>query len=83
MESFKQLFKSDTQTKTIPVVIMTSSKEERDLMAGHNLEANSDIQKPIDFEQFWEMVKTVGLYWLVVNQLPVLDDSRPSAGRAQ
>jgi DNA-binding response OmpR family regulator len=67
MEVLKQV-KSDPRTKTIPVVIMTSSKEERDLVSGYNLGANSYIQKPVDFDQFRETVKSVGLYWLVTNQ---------------
>jgi two-component system, response regulator len=67
MAVLKQV-KSDPRTKTIPVVIMTSSKEERDLVAGYNLGANSYIQKPVDFDQFRETVKSVGLYWLVTNQ---------------
>jgi CheY-like chemotaxis protein len=62
--------KSDPHTKSIPVVILTSSKEERDLVDGYNLGANSYIQKPVDFEQFRKVVKTVGLYWLVVNEPP-------------
>ena len=69
MEVLRQA-KSDPRTKTIPVVIMTSSKEERDLVAGYNLGANSYIQKPVDFDQFRETVKSVGLYWLVTNQPP-------------
>jgi len=67
MEVLKQV-KSDPRTRTIPIVIMTSSKEERDLVAGYNLGANSYIQKPVDFDQFRETVKSVGLYWLVINQ---------------
>ncbi|MGC1435817.1 MAG: response regulator [Terriglobales bacterium] len=67
LEVVKQV-KSDPRTKTIPVVIMTSSKEERDLVASYHLGANSYIQKPVDFDQFREVVKTVGLYWLVINQ---------------
>jgi two-component system response regulator len=67
MEVLKQI-KSDPRTKTIPVVIMTSSKEERDLVNGYNLGANSYIQKPVDFDQFRETVKTAGLYWLLINQ---------------
>jgi two-component system, response regulator len=67
MEVLKQV-KGDPRTKTIPVVIMTSSKEERDLVGGYNLGANSYIQKPVDFDQFRETVKSVGLYWLVINQ---------------
>ena len=74
--------KSDPRTKVIPVVIMTSSKEERDLVASYNLGANSYIQKPVDFEQFRETVKTVGLYWLVINQPPVVEDSQKLAGLA-
>jgi CheY-like chemotaxis protein len=74
MKVLKQV-KSDPRTKVIPVVIMTSSKEERDLVASYNLGANSYIQKPVDFNQFRETVKTVGLYWLVINQPPVLENS--------
>ena len=67
MEVLRQA-KSDSRTKTIPFVVMTSSKEERDLVAGYNLGANSYIQKPVDFDQFRKTVKSVGLYWLVINQ---------------
>jgi two-component system response regulator len=67
MEVLKQV-KSDPRTKSIPVIILTSSKEERDLVSGYNLGANSYIQKPVDFDQFRETVKSVGLYWLVINQ---------------
>jgi DNA-binding response OmpR family regulator len=79
MEVLKQI-KSDARTKTTPVVIMTSSKEERDLVAGYNLGANSYIQKPVDFDQFRETVKTVGLYWLVINQLAPVNGVRELAG---
>jgi len=81
MEVLKQI-KSDLRTRTIPVVIMTSSKEERDLVAGYNLGANSYIQKPVDFDQFRETVKSVGLYWLVINQPPVVEDSQNLARMA-
>jgi len=67
LEVLKQV-KNDPRTKTIPVVIMTSSKEERDLVNSYHLGANSYIQKPVDFDQFRETVKSVGLYWLVINQ---------------
>lgn len=60
--------KGDPRTSTIPVVILTSSKEDRDLVRGYELGVNSYIQKPVDFDQFRETVKTAGLYWLVVNQ---------------
>ena len=63
--------KADERTKLIPVVVVTSSKEERDVMNGYSLEANSYIQKPVDFDQFRETVKRIGLYWLVTNQRPV------------
>jgi CheY-like chemotaxis protein len=72
MEVLKRL-KGDPHTKTIPVVILTSSKEERDLVNTYGLGANSYIQKPVDFDQFRETVKNVGLYWLVINQPPVPD----------
>ncbi len=70
LQVLKQV-KSDPRTRTIPVVIMTSSKEERDLIEGYHAGVNSFIQKPVDFEQFRATVKTLGMYWLVVNQLPV------------
>lgn len=81
MEVLKQV-KSDPRTRTIPVVIMTSSKEARDLVASYNLGANSYIQKPVDFDQFREAVKTVGLYWLVINQPPVVGSSQQLVGVA-
>jgi CheY-like chemotaxis protein len=72
MEVLKQV-KSDPRTKTIPIVIMTSSKEERDLVASYKLGVNSYIQKPVDFDQFRETVKSIGLYWLVINQpVPIM-----------
>jgi two-component system, response regulator len=69
LQVLKQL-KSDPRTKRIPVVILTTSNEERDLVESYNLGANSFIQKPVDFEQFRAAVKSLGLYWLVVNQSP-------------
>jgi two-component system response regulator len=60
--------KSDPLTKFIPVVILTSSKEERDLVRSYDLGVNSYIQKPVDFDQFRKLVIQVGLYWLVTNQ---------------
>ena len=79
MEVLKRL-KSDPRTKTIPVVIMTSSKEDRDLVSGYGLGANSYIQKPVDFDQFRETVKQVGLYWLVTNQPSVGNGISQPAG---
>ena len=60
--------KGDPRTKRIPVVVLTSSREERDLVESYNLGANSYIQKPVDFGQFTDAVKQIGYYWLVVNQ---------------
>jgi DNA-binding NarL/FixJ family response regulator len=58
--------------------MMTSSKEERDLVASYNLGVNSFIQKPVDFEQFRDVVRTIGLYWLVINQPPVAEEPQHS-----
>ena len=62
--------RSDERTKLLPVVILTSSKEEQDLMAGYHLGANSYIRKPVDFNQFLHAVGQLGLYWLVLNEPP-------------
>jgi two-component system, response regulator len=62
--------KNDSRTRAIPVAILTSSNEDRDLVAGYKLGVNSYIQKPVDFNQFRDTVKQLGLYWLVVNQSP-------------
>jgi len=73
--------KGDPRTKTIPIVIMTSSKEERDLVESYNSGVNSYIQKPVDFDQFRNTVKTLGMYWMVVNQPPVNHEVRPMTGQ--
>jgi CheY-like chemotaxis protein len=62
--------KSHPSTKAIPVVILTSSKEERDMVESYKLGVNSYIQKPVDFEKFRETIRTLGLYWVGVNQPP-------------
>jgi CheY-like chemotaxis protein len=62
--------RSNSRTRPLPVVILTSSKEERDMVAGYQLGVNSYIQKPVDFSQFRETVKQLGLYWLLINQPP-------------
>jgi CheY-like chemotaxis protein len=72
LEVLKQV-KEDARTKSIPVVILTSSREERDLVSSYRFGVNSYIQKPVDFDQFRDTVKQLGLYWLVVNQAPVTD----------
>ncbi|MFZ0958209.1 MAG: response regulator [Candidatus Sulfotelmatobacter sp.] len=81
LQVLKQV-KADPRTKAIPVVIMTSSREERDLIEGYNSGVNSFIQKPVDFEQFRETVKSLGMYWLVVNQRPVNRESQIAAETA-
>jgi CheY-like chemotaxis protein len=62
--------RANEKTKLLPVVILTSSKEDKDLITGYKLGTNSYVQKPIDFNQFSEAVKQVGLYWLIVNVPP-------------
>ena len=62
--------KGDPRTRAIPVIILTSSKEEKDLITGYNLGVNSYIQKPVDFDRFCETVRILGLYWMLVNQMP-------------
>lgn len=64
-----QRIRSDPRTKRLPVVIFTSSNEEEDLINSYNLGANSYVRKPVEFEQFLEATKQLGLYWLVLNQV--------------
>ena len=69
LEVLRQI-KENPLTRSIPVVIMTASCEERDIVKGHQLGANSYIVKPVDFDQFTEAVRQLGYYWLLLNQLP-------------
>ena len=62
--------KGDPRTQMIPVVVMTSSKEDRDMVDSYRLGVNSYITKPVEFENFLEAVKNFGLYWLLVNRTP-------------
>ncbi|WP_296002530.1 response regulator [Rugamonas sp.] len=62
--------RADARTRRIPVVILTSSREEQDIAAGYDLGVNSYIRKPVDFNQFSETIRQLGLYWLVINEAP-------------
>lgn len=69
VEVLRQI-KSDAALKTIPVVMVTSSREQRDLVKSYKLGVNAYVVKPIDFEQFVDTIKELGLFWVVVNEVP-------------
>ena len=69
LEVLKRI-RAGERTKLLPVVILTSSNEQSDIISGYELGVNSYIRKPVDFEQFIEAVRQLGLYWLVLNQTP-------------
>ena len=69
LEVLRQV-RNDERTRLLPVVILTSSKEERDMIESYSLGANSYIRKPVDFIQFGDAVQQLGLYWLVLNVAP-------------
>lgn len=71
LEVLRQL-REAPNTRRLPVVVLTSSKEESDILRGYNLGANSYVRKPVDFLQFSEAVRQLGLYWLVLNEPPPL-----------
>lgn len=71
LEVLRQI-KADPRTQMLPVVILTSSKEQRDIMAGYQNGVNSYIVKPVDFDQFVEAARILGLYWLLMNQPQVM-----------
>jgi two-component system response regulator len=63
-----EALRSDPRTKRLPVVLLTSSKEEQDVIAGYDLGANSYVRKPVDFAAFTEAMRHLGMYWLVLNE---------------
>lgn len=65
-----QAVKSDVRTKAIPIIVLTSSKEEQDLVRSYRLGVNSYIQKPVNFGEFQEVVRQLGMYWLLINTKP-------------
>jgi CheY-like chemotaxis protein len=69
MEILRRL-KTDDRTRTIPVVVLTSSKQDRDVMESYRLGVNSYISKPVEFEEFAKVVAELGMYWLLVNRQP-------------
>jgi two-component system response regulator len=71
--------KGDSSTRSIPVVVFTSSREERDIIDSYNLGVNSYIVKPVQFDQFANVIRDLGLYWQVINQPPVDNGNRKKA----
>ncbi len=65
-----QRVRADERTKLIPVIIFTSSDEDRDVIGSYHLGANSYVQKPVDFERFMAAIQQLGMYWLVLNKVP-------------
>lgn len=66
--------RADRRTKRLPVVILTSSKEEKDIVRGYDQGANSYIQKPVDYSQFLEAIQQLGIYWMILNEPPPAAD---------
>jgi two-component system, response regulator len=62
--------RANEDTKTLPIVVLTSSKEEQDLIASYRLGCNSYVRKPVDFDEFVEAARQLGLYWLLLNEAP-------------
>jgi len=75
LEVLKRI-RADPRTELLPVIILTSSKEEQDLINGYKVGANSYVRKPVDFEQFVTAIQQLKLYWLVINEPPPLTNGR-------
>ena len=73
-----QSMRRDSRTRLVPVVVLTSSKEEQDLIRSYSLCANSYVRKPVDFTEFSEAVRNLGVYWLLLNEVPPV--GRPAGG---
>ena len=76
MEVLQQM-RADENTRAIPVVVLTSSREERDIVSSYKLGANSFVSKPVAFDEFARTVADLGLYWLLVNKIPAQIDPLP------
>ena len=67
---FLSIVKKDIKFKRIPVVMLTSSREEKDLIKGYDLGVNAYVVKPVDFDTFADIVKQIGIFWAIINELP-------------
>jgi two-component system response regulator len=73
--------RADERTRLVPVVILTSSKEEQDMISGYRHGANSYVRKPVDFNAFVDAVRQIGLYWLLINEVPPVNAALTAGGR--
>lgn len=73
--------KSCVETKSVPIVVLTSSGEQRDILESYRLGANSYIQKPVEAGEFRKMIKTLAFYWIVLNRVPVSNTEKEPRGR--
>ena len=78
-----RMIRADPETRTLPIVILTSSREENDLVKGYQLGANAYVVKPVDFEQFISAVSQLGVFWALINEPPLRGALRAQARRSQ